>query len=122
LPGRERGAAQPVEPALHLAAVLRARDDLLAGIAALVEIDAARALEVDHLRHELILGRLRDEGAARADLGEHPLVRGNRRGNRLVREDQASLRVDAHRDLAGLLAHRKVVGEPRVAAYSVLLP
>src|SRR6185295_15872597 len=39
---------------LGRAAVLAACDDLLSGIAALLEIDAADELEVDHLRHEAV--------------------------------------------------------------------
>ena len=58
---------------LDLAAVLRARDDFLAGIAALAEVDAAERLEVHHLRHELVLGRARDERPARADFLQRPL-------------------------------------------------
>src|SRR4051812_26335395 len=58
---RRRGEAHHAP--LHLAAVLRARDDLLARIAALLEVDAAQLLEIDHLRHEEVLRGSRDQGA-----------------------------------------------------------
>src|SRR6185295_5898628 len=57
---------------LHLAAVLRARDDFLAGIAAFLEVDAAEGLEVHHLRHELVLRRRGDQRPPGLDLLQVP--------------------------------------------------
>ena len=48
------------------AAVLAARDDLLARVAALLEVDAAEQLEVQHLRHELVDGRRLDRRRRRS--------------------------------------------------------
>src|SRR5207344_343256 len=70
------GRRQAHHAALHFAAVLGARDDFLPGIAALLEIDAADLLEVDHLRHELILRRRGDQRPPGADLIERPGVFG----------------------------------------------
>src|SRR5205814_7275592 len=75
-PWLERNAsrcARVHHAALHLPAVLRARDDLLPRIAAFAEVDAAERLEVDHLRHELVLRRARDQRPAGADLLQRPL-------------------------------------------------
>jgi hypothetical protein len=68
-----------------LAAVLRARDDFLAGIAAFLEVDAAEDLEVHHLRHELVLRRRGDERAAGADFLQVPgfLVSSTAQGGRV---------------------------------------
>ena len=49
---------------LDRAAVLAARDDLLPGVAALLEVDAADELEVDHLRHEAVDRRRLDRDDA----------------------------------------------------------
>ena len=57
---------------LGRAAVLAARDDLLARVAALLEIDAADELEVDHLRHEPVDRRRLDRGDAALHLEPAP--------------------------------------------------
>src|SRR6185295_2948990 len=57
LAGRGDGVAVEEQRAsLRRAAILAARDDFLPGIAALLEVDAADELEVDHLRDEAIDG------------------------------------------------------------------
>ncbi|SPA40482.1 hypothetical protein CBM2606_A70101 [Cupriavidus taiwanensis] len=58
--------------ALERAAILAARHYLLARIAALAEIDPADQLEIDHLRHELLLRRRDDAGQARLDFEPVP--------------------------------------------------
>ena len=57
---------------LGRAAVLAARDDLLPRVAALLEIDAADELEVDHLRNEAIDRRRFDRDDAALDLEPAP--------------------------------------------------
>ena len=52
--------------------VLAARDDLLARIAALLEIHAAEHFEVDHLRNELLLRRRKDGRNRRGDFAPPP--------------------------------------------------
>ena len=57
---------------LDRAAVLAARHDLLARVAALLEVDAADQFEVDHLRHELLdRGRRDARHAARTSSQRH---------------------------------------------------
>jgi hypothetical protein len=87
-PGRRRRAVDAVCPGagaspgdvderhapLEDAAVLGARDDLLPGIAALLEAHAAHQLEVRHLRDERFLGRGGDRGMPGADRGPVPRV------------------------------------------------
>ena len=58
--GQRHGAVHQVGAALDRAAVLAARHHLLAGVAALLEVDAAHQFQVQHLRHEL-LGRGGDD-------------------------------------------------------------
>ncbi|KOT23443.1 glycine cleavage T domain protein [Burkholderia mallei] len=105
---RERGAA------LDRAPVLAARDDFLARIAALAEVDAADHVEVDHLRNELLDGRLRDARLARAhvepipDGGRHARQRGFERG-------QARVELGARRDPQVARAARRV-GQPHERA------
>ena len=65
--------------ALERAAVLAARDDLLARIAALLEVHAAHQLEVDHLRHEGLDGAGDDARHARLHLEPVPHVGAGRR-------------------------------------------
>ncbi len=77
--GRNDIAIEQQRPALGGAAVLAARDDLLAGIAALLEVDAADELEVDHLRHEAIDRRRFDGDDAAFDVEPAP---GRRRDHR----------------------------------------
>ena len=65
--GRQRGVGdQPAERAVHLPAVLGARDRLLAQVAALGEVDRA-VLEADLLHERLGRGIGPDTGDARAD-------------------------------------------------------
>ncbi len=53
------------KPLLETAEILHARDDFLAGIAALLEIDAAEEIPVRRLRHEQVGRRCRDPAARR---------------------------------------------------------
>ena len=57
---------------LHLAEVLRPGNHLLAGVAALVEADAADLFEIGHLRHEFFLGGQRDERIGGLDVEPAP--------------------------------------------------
>src|SRR5688572_10292435 len=57
---RAFGRGETDHAPLHLAAVLRTRDDLLAWVAALAEVDPAQRFEIHHLRHELVLRRCAD--------------------------------------------------------------
>ena len=83
-PGAGDGLALEQEGApLGRAAVLAARDDFLAGIAALLEVDAADELEVHHLRHEPVdrrrLDRARCRFAPRASARPRGRAAGRRR-------------------------------------------
>src|SRR5690606_33779364 len=78
--GRRRGRrsafrGEAFETPLHGAEMVEARDDLLAGVAALVEGDAAEAVEVQHLRHVALRKRGADVGQSGSDLGERSAVR-----------------------------------------------
>ena len=75
MPAGGAGAVHRVGAALERAAVLAARHDFLARVAALLEVDAAQQLEVQHLRHELLDGRGHDAGHAAAHLEPAPGIR-----------------------------------------------
>ena len=91
MPGR--GGARALEqehPALDRAAVLAARDDFLARVAALLEVDAADQLEIEHLRHEPIDRRGLDPRDAAAHLEPAPVGRVRRSGRRLPRRPRGA--------------------------------
>ena len=68
------GQAQAIQAALELAQVLHARDDFLAGVAALLEADAADGLQVDHLRDQLFAGGAEHLAYAGTHLSQQPVV------------------------------------------------
>ena len=71
---RHGGIARQQEGApLQLAQIVAARDDFLARVAALLEIDPADQLVVEHLRHELAGGRGHDRHHARTHFQLLPL-------------------------------------------------
>src|SRR5262249_61086418 len=84
---------------LQLAEILRARDDLLARVAALVEAHAADQLEVRHLGDELVLRGSGDQGKTPANVQPAPqrrilgmrVLQYARRSFRGEREEQPSV-------------------------------
>ena len=79
---RRRVAVEQEHAALDRAAVLAARDDLLARIAALLEVDAADELEIDHLRHELLDRRGLDRGMPLCTSSQRQVVERERAARR----------------------------------------
>ncbi|MNN25928.1 hypothetical protein D3C81_1394210 [compost metagenome] len=67
---------QAIQAALEAAEVLHAGNDFLAGVAALLEADAAEGLQVEHLRNEQFAGGAEHLADAGADLGQQPVVQG----------------------------------------------
>src|SRR3546814_3105149 len=61
------------QAALQRAEVVQARDDFLAGVAALVEADTAEQVEIRHLRDEMIAGFRQHDGNATFDIGASPV-------------------------------------------------
>src|SRR5690606_26135327 len=55
--GRRCACTEVEHAALDCAAVVRARDDLLSGVTALLEADAAEQIEIQHLRDEAFVRR-----------------------------------------------------------------
>ena len=82
LPGASAPPRRRDHAALERAAVLRARDDFLPRIAALLEIHSADQLQVHHLRHELVLRRPSRSGGgprgSRRATSPAPVRRGKR--------------------------------------------
>ncbi len=66
--------------ALDLAQVLGAGDDFLARVAALLEVEAADLLVIDHLRDELVLGGSDHARIACGNLAQAPGIKAGRRG------------------------------------------
>jgi hypothetical protein len=61
-----------IEVALDLAEILRAGDDFLTGIAALVETDRPSCSKFGHLRNELLFGALADQRHTGLDIQPLP--------------------------------------------------
>src|SRR3546814_6131217 len=61
------------QAALQRAEVVQARDDFLAGVAALVEADTAEQVEIRHMRAEMIAGFRQHDGNATFDNGASPV-------------------------------------------------
>ncbi len=72
---RNLGAGEEaLHPALHLAAEMRAGNDFLPGVAALLERDATEPVQVQHLRHPQSRGRTGDLGDACGDVLGAPFI------------------------------------------------
>src|SRR5690606_31793923 len=79
---RRAGGCKAEHAALDGAAIVRACDDLLAGVAAFFEADRADEIEIEHLCDERLVRRrvyLRETGANMLQPPEPFLLRGGRR-------------------------------------------
>jgi hypothetical protein len=100
--GGRAARGEGVQPLLQSPEILRARDDLLSRIAALLEADATERVQVERLRHELVGRGGRHERNTRAHLREPPCVLVARRGGARERTVQRrhALRRPSTRDAA----------------------
>src|SRR3569832_427105 len=81
---RLTAAVETEHAALEFAEIMHARDHLLPGVTALLEADAAKQVEVEHLRHEGVRALGIDAGDTGVDVEAIPCARAARRG--LLRE------------------------------------